>query len=871
MSGAGTDAVGRLLGPWTARLCRTPRTVALVALLLTLALLPVAARLHVRTDTTDIISDRLPSRQDYIDFRNAFPQLVRSLIVVVDGTTPEHADEARDRLASHLGEDAALFTWVYAPGGDEFFVRNGLLYLDLPALDALADRLARAQPVLGPLARDPSLRGLASTLDLVARAPEEADRAGLVPVLDALESAFAAASEQRFHRVAWSSLLGGTATEDAQRVLLVQPRLEAASLAPARAAIDAVRAAARDLEIDAAHGLRVRLTGPVALEHEELLSVARGAALASGLAFVLVAVVLGVGLGSARLVLASLATLVAGLVATAAFAALAVGDLNLISIAFVVLYIGLGIDYAVHWTLRYRELREHGAPHAAAVETAARDVGSSLLLCAVTSSVGFFAFYPTTFKGVSELGLISGTGMWVALVLSLTLLPVLLTLWPFTPAPRERRWVAMPIAPKLPTRAVAAVAFVLALGAALLLPHARFDSNPLNLRSSGSESVTTYRELLSHPDRSPLTLAWVAPDLEAARAAADAVRARPGVARALTIESLVPAEQEDKLTVIDDLRLLMGPTFAAPATAASADDPQTGFAALDASLRALAASGLSAARRASDALAALRDQLDALPADERASRVRALDESLLSGLRYQIARLRSSLQARTVTVEELPVALAALWRSADGRYRVEIAPAEDLAAADASARFVSEVRSVLPHATGLPVIQQEAGRSVVDAFRQAFITALVAIALLTLFIMRRLRDTLLVLTPVLLGTLLTVGATVLLDMPFNFANVIALPLLLGICVDNGIHIVHRHRAGTTPDGVLASSTARAVVVSALTTVVTFGGLAFSGHPGMASMGKLLTLGLGIGLVCSLLTLPALLDWSDAPRPQGESS
>jgi hopanoid biosynthesis associated RND transporter like protein HpnN len=866
-------AVGGLIARWTALVCRAPRAVALVALVLVLALVPyVAATLHMRTDTTDIISDQLPSRQDYIDFRNAFPQLVGSLIVVIDGATPEQADEARARLASKLADDADRFPWVYAPGGDEFFARNGLLYLDLDALESLSDRLARVQPVLGPLARDTSLHGLAAAFDLVARAPSDADLAEATAVLEALDAAFVAAAADRFHRVAWSSLLGASEAEDVQRLLLVQPRLDTGSLAPARRAIDGVREAAREAGIDAAHGLRVRLTGPVALEHEELLSVARGAALASGLALVLVAVVLGYGLGSARLVLASLATLLAGLVATAAFAAVAVGSLNLISIAFIVLYIGLGIDYAVHWTLRYRELREHGTAQVEAIRTAARDVGSSLLLAAFTSSIGFFAFYPTTFRGVSELGLISGTGMWIALVLTLSLLPALLTLWPFEPSPRERRWTALPIAPKLPTRTVAIVAFLLALGAALLLPRVRFDSNPLNLRASGSESVTTYRELLEDPDRSPLTLAWVAPDLDAARSAAAQVRALPSVARALTIESLVPRDQEDKLAVIDDLRLLMGPTFAAGAASdAARGDTGADLATLDTSLRNLARSGFAGASEASTALATLRAQLDTLPESERERRLSRLEESVLSGLRYQLDRLRASLQARAVTARDLPPELASLWRSADGRYRVEIAPSEDLAAADASARFVEQVRSVLPHATGLPVIQQEAGRSVVHAFRQAFITALVAISILTWMLMRDLRDALLVLTPVLLGTLLTVGMTVLLDMPFNFANVIALPLLLGICVDNGVHIVHRHRSGTTPDGVLASSTARAVVVSALATVATFGGLAFSGHPGMASMGKLLTIGLAIGLACSLITLPALLEWRDAPRGGGGAS
>lgn len=871
MSGV-VDRFGVLLAAWSGWLCRAPRTVLAIALVLSALLLAYAVReLRMHTDTTDIISDELPSRQDYIALREAFPQLVGSLIVVIDGETPELAEDARARLAERLAQDPARFPWVFAPGGDEFFARNGLLYAELDDLETLADRLTEAQPLLGPLARDPSLQGLASALDLVARAPPDArDDAGVAPLLAALAESFEAAADGRFHRLAWAELLGGADPAGNRRLLLVQPVLDRGSLAPARTAIEAVRGAAAGLGIDEAHGLRVRLTGPIALEHEELIGVARGATRASLLALVMVAVVLGVGLGSARLVFAAIATLLVGLVATAAFAAVAVGDLNLISIAFVVLYVGLGIDYSVHLCLRYRELRANGEEHAPALRHAVQAVGSSLVLCAITNSVGFFAFYPTTFKGVAELGLISGTGMWIALFLSVSLLPVLLTLWPYDPRRHAHPWRVFPLAPRLPPRAVIAGAVVLALGSLALLPRARFDSNPLNLRAPESESVTTFRELLERPESSPSALAWLATDLESAREAAASLRGHPVVAHARTIEDLVPEAQQDKLAVIGDLRFVLGPTLSSRAAAGrAAGDPAAALPALAASLGRVADAGFAQAREAADALAAARAQIERAPPAERAARAEALDESVLFGLRFQLARLREAMQAQPVALDDLPAPLAALWRSPDGRYRVEIAPAENLAQRGATERFVDDVRAVLPHATGLPVIQQEAGDAVARAFTQALVTALVAVALLTFLLMRSFRDSVLVLTPVLLGTLLTVATTVVLDMPFNFANVIALPLLLGICVDNGIHIVHRHRAGPSPGGLLASSTARAVVVSALTTIVTFGNLAFSGHPGMASMGRLLTIGLSLGLACSLLTLPALLEWQES-RARGDA-
>ena len=223
------------------------------------------------------------------------------------------------------------------------------------------------------------------------------------------------------------------------------------------------------------------------------------------------------------------------------------------------------------------------------------------------------------------------------------------------------------------------------------------------------------------------------------------------------------------------------------------------------------------------------------------------------------APLATSLEAGEITRDDLPADLVKQWVSTDGHYRVTVFPRENLNDQAAMRRFVTAVHTVAPDAIGFPVIYLEAGDAVVKAFKQAFLMALVAVTVLLLILLRPKADTILVLTPLLLAGVLTGAASVVLDIPFNFANVIALPLLLGVGVDSGIHMVHRMRAAPPASGqMLETSTARAVLYSSLTTICSFGNLAVSPHRGMASMGALLTIGIGFTLLCTLVVLPALM-------------
>jgi len=838
-----------------------------------------ARTLGVNTDTSTLVSDDLEYRRVFKAFQNAFPGRADEIVVVIEGVTPGIADRAIRELAAELAADTTAFASVYAAGSDPFFDEHGLLYLTVDSLRALRDRLEGAAGLLRDLDAHPTLDGLAGGLEDAMDGSDD-----MVPILGLLTASAFAASEGRFAPVPWSVLMTGRAPEvgDRRRILTLYPRLDFDNAVPGREALARVRGAARRLGLTERAGVQIRLTGSIAIEAEELVSAVSGARQAGLLALVSVALILFLGLRSRRLIFATLATLAVGLVFTAAFAAAAVGTLNLISVAFTVLYIGLGIDYGIHLSLRYRARMAEGSSPGDALDAAVSEVGPALALSALTTAACFYAFIPTDFTGVSELGLIGGTGMFVSFLVTLTLLPALLTVFPLRGVVGAKEGPGG--LPGLSAfiqkwRRPILVTTVLATAAALaLVPGIRFDYNPLNLRDKGSESVIAYRALLADPIARPLTISVLRADSAAISRIDDAVSPLEVVDGTRSIFDFVPADQAPKLAILRDLARVLGP--GEPATEASASGASaSGASASGASATPVADSSLAhlrgvlneyrwrgtpearaAALRLYHVLGMWERRVDGWPEAQRGPQMRALEAAFLGALTDQIGRLRAAAAAQPVTLESLPSDLKDRWVGRDGRYRIEILPAVPLITNERLWSFVDDVRAVIPDATGQAVTELEAGRVASTAFRMGLLWASLATVILLLALLRNPRAVALAVGPLVLAGIWTAGVMSYFDLPFNFANVIGLPLLLGIGVDNGIHMVHHalstRAGGSTP---MAASTSRAVLFATLTTMASFGNLAFAPHVGMASMGKLLTIGMTCALVATLVVLPALLE------------
>jgi hopanoid biosynthesis associated RND transporter like protein HpnN len=636
-------------------------------------------------------------------------------------------------------------------------------------------------------------------------------------------------------------------------------------LQPGEAATTAIRKAARELGLDSQQPpLRVRLTGPVPLADEEFATLADGAALNASLMLLALVVLLWAAVRSWRVILAIILSLVAGLIVTTAFGLLTFGKFNLISVAFAVLFVGLGVDFGIQYCVCYRAKRHANDDLQLALRLAGEEVGTALALAAASITAGFYAFLPTEYRGVSELGIIAGTGMIVAFVATITLLPSLLV--PLRP-PGEKVAVGYPgLAPVERflvdhRRAVLALAAIVVAGSMALLPRLQFDFNPLHLRSAKVESVATLLDLMQDPGTTPNTIDVLAPSVDQAAPLARQLEQLPEVDHAVTLQSFVPEQQEAKLALIQDAALLLEPVLNPGRLKSPAGDEETARAMLGAaqSLEQLHAAQPHTALDA--ASARLGQVLRTLAAAAPAQRERARD-TLIPGLSTMLEQLRAAMQARPVTLADLPDDIRRDWVAADGRARIEVFPKGDANDNATLQRFVGAVRQLAPEATGAPVSIQESGRTIVHAFVEAGILAFVAIVVLVAFALRRARDVLLTMAPIVLSGLATLGICAAVDLPLNFENIIALPLLAGIGVAFGIYYVMAWRAGRRE--LLPSSLTRAVFFSALTTGTSFGSLWLSHHPGTSSMGKLLALSLACTLVSTLLFLPALL--GEARRP-----
>jgi hopanoid biosynthesis associated RND transporter like protein HpnN len=769
---------------------------------------------------------------------------------VIEGAVPERVDQAASALADRL-RASDHFTAVSYAAGEDFFARHGLLYLPLDELQALTERLAEAQPLLAALVEDPGLRGLAGFLDL-ALAYRAADDPA--PELDRMLGAMADVVEMQlagqYAELSWRRALGGDDASPARAVVIAQPRFDYGSMAPAADAIAAVRAEAAASGIGPDEGLRLGLTGSAVLDTEELASAGRGAVLAGCLSTVAVAALLIWGLRSLRLSVATLFVLAIGLVLTAGFATLAIGRLNLISVTFAVLFVGLGVDFGIHVVLRFQEAAAGGDRKHAALHTAVAGVAGPLSLSALCAALGFLSFVPTDYRGLAELGIISAAGMVIAWTVSLTLLPTLLAMLRLPPRPigRPRAGTHGPRHPRL----VIAAAALAGAASLLALPTVTFDFNPLHLKDPNSESVRMFNALAADPETSPHVIDILAPSLGQADPVAARLETLPEVGDALTLTSFVPEAQDAKLELIDSLAFYLGPTLVPTGAAAPLGEEarRTAFGGLRAALDDAGAIGPGAAR--------LARALEALGQEPSDAALAELETRLTGTLPELLERLRQALDAGPVTLDDLPEGLRAEWVNAEGQARVLVRPAAPITGNAGLEAFARAVLDVAPDATGTPVVILEGGREVVNAFREASILALAVITLLLVIVLHQVRDLFFVLAPLALAVLYTAAIAVALGLELNFANVIVLPLLLGLGVSGAVHVVMRWREEGRPSDLAATSTPRAVLFSALTTVASFGSLAISDHLGLASMGLLLTIAIFWSLVCNLLILPSML-------------
>jgi uncharacterized protein len=890
-----TLQLGRRLR-WLVHLaCQRPWTTVLAAVLLAVASVGYAlATLTFATSTRALLPSNKPYIERYVQYDREFGEL-DDLAIVVEAASLQEATVYAGRLVRELRAARVPLTRVAYRIDPKQFEGRALLYLGLDRLREIRERIFDYQEFMEAFAARPTLDQLVGG---VATQLAEAFVGGFLDLglsegkraldLKFVHDLVAQISTRLDHpapyRSPWGGLFsvgGDTAgagyfLSDDQRLLfiLAEPGSESGSFTGNRAAIEGVRATVARLKREFP-GINVGVTGKPALSNDEMTAAFGDSQRATYLAFGLtLALLVGAFLRVGK-PLIMLAVLALSLCWAIGAATLVIGHLSLFSVMFISIVIGIGIDYGIYFLFRYEEELFLGRNLREAIEITAARTGPGMLLGAVTAAATFYVLLLTDFRGVQELGFISGTAILLAWVAMMTVFPATLVLVDRRHAARPRgsvpraialETVHVPLVDRITghPRTVLAVASALTLASVLALTWVRFDYNLLNLQALGTESVTWEKKILATSGRSGFAAMSSADTLDELRRKQEAFRRLKTVSEVDSALLLIPDRQAEKQKVIADfapivlpvrvnrpMRLELDRLIGALETLNRRLDVAAGEAPAGDTQRDLT--------RAAEDIGRLVIKLHQADPETAAASLELLQRQVYRDFLTSFQRLQANLSPRAVGLADVPPEIKRKFISPGGRFLLQIHPAVDIWDRDGAARFVADLRTVDPDVTGTPIITHEAILLMERAYKQGTLYAILVVSALTALVLRRFRQTLLALLPLALGLLWTAGLMYVFDLRFNLGNVFGLPLILGAAAEYGLSILMRYIEGREHGGPLvARSTVMGVLVSGLTTVVGFGSLMLAHHRGIFGLGLLLSLGTAASLVAALIVLPVLL-------------
>ena len=808
--------------------------------------------IKINTNTEDMLSEELTWRKYHSKYKSAFPNTTDNLILIVESSKSNNVSLVTRKLIRKL-QESDKFDSVTAIQEIDFFKKNKLLYLSEKELKELLPKLISAQPLLGMLAQNNDFIGI---LDLFKNLKQNLSSSNINEAhlfQKNINDSIGNTINNVQSPINWNSLVGKQKFKNtANQIILLQPKLDFTRLLPGQESVETVNKIISETQKEVIDPFNVAITGGAALAYDELKSVSDGTKTSGMLALLFVLIVLFFAFKSISIIFAIFANLLAGLILTATFATLAVGTLNMISIAFAVLYIGLAVDFAIHICMMYQENCSE-KEQKQAIEKAIVKLRKSLILCTLTTSIGFFSFIPTDYQGVAELGLISGVGMFLSLILSFTFLPSLLSVFPKPKIQRGKKTRFVSDKSSSSINLITAILFIFALGV-LNIQNIKFENDPINLNNKNAPSIQGLKKLKNLDQDDSFSVSVLLPNQEAASKFAEKQKENSEIEKIELINSYIPREQRKKMALIEELNIVFGGEIESkqqrPINLKFYNDQIALF------LKDFKPT-TKEENRLIENIRTLMGEIEQLEEQEKIKVFELLNTNIFYYFKDFVKSISLSLSAEMVDVSNLPDELRSLWISANNEYRVKVIPKNKTNNLNIKSfqELIDEENYVF---SGAPIINSEASRSVTLAFTQAISTALCIIFLMSYLLTRKLRFVFALLAPLVLATLSVVFLLTLFSFPINFANIIALPLLLGIGIDSSIHVFHRMKKHNSISSFYSTSTTRAVIFSALTTSLSFGSLAISSHNGTASLGILLMIGLTFITLAVLLIIPNVM-------------
>ncbi|MBI3927091.1 MAG: MMPL family transporter [Armatimonadetes bacterium] len=886
--------LGRFLGE-VARVCyRVPWLVLLAGMILGgLALFYTVTNLEINQDRGSLIGTDDPFYVKQQGYNREFPY-PDDMLVIVEGEDTRERETFVDELSKELEGDRH-FQRVFGRLVLPFLKDRALYYLDVSSLKNLVESLAEARPLLRALS---STEGLSSLLDSFNSEIEAGggSLANMLPFLNEVLGQLYVSLETRGrfeYGSPWGALFFGgqenvegvdapreleepgqtvfynTVADGQIHLLLVQPNGAAGG--------DPIRLLRRKIDwIQKAHPkLRIGLTGEGVLEYDETRSSTEDSIRSTMLSLVLVALLFGFAFRQLLRPLAGMVALVLAISWSLGFTTLAIGHLNLLTVTFATLLVGLGIDYGVHIVYRWDEELAKGYPALEAMQLTMASTGVDIFTGALSTSVAFWAVGFTDFRGIAELGIIAGTGVFLCYIAMVTVLPAFLFLArPEVGSARQVRppRLLMRLEAWLLSRAWAVVVAGTALTLLCLsqLVYLRFDYNLLSMQAPNLDSVQSELRLIHVSERSVLSGASLADGVEEARRLSREFEKLPTVSRVESVVELIPANFEEKtpyMAAIQEIlqEVVPPPLPSEPADAGNLKDMAGGFLDLERAFREAYPSLLlsddpETRKQAGDfkqLLERLFSTLEKMGPGPIEDGLTTFQRLFFEDLGQIIGFLKAQKPGKPVGLEALPENLTARSVGKSGKILLRIYPHANVWEREPLERFVTDLLKVDPDAIGSPVMMLHHTVQLKRAFETSGTYAFLAICLLLAFHFRSFQKAFLALLPLLVGVSWMLGAMVYFGVDFNLANFMGLPMILGVGLDYGIHVVHRELEEGSP-GIFSNCTGPATVLCGLTTVAGFGTLTLAHHQGIASLGFVLTTGIVSIMIASIVLLPAIL-------------
>ena len=885
---APASLLGQALVAWTRICLRFPAAVVLAAVISAVAAGAWSAQsLGYKVSRIDLLDPKSDYNKLWIDYIKEFGE-DDDAVIVVEGPSRDRVIQVLSELSQEVARDGVLFRSVLHEVDLSKIRGKGLHYLSPSDLAEIDRFIEQSQPIIeggwSHLKVATMVGGLAGRMVAGSLSPpgDEPSAGGIQePPLASLErySESLLAGLEGSRRVAdagssgyvspWPSMPESLSTLrdlSSEHLLAKEGRLGFVMLrlakskdgfAGASAATDELR---RLIKLVGSHhaDVTIGLTGLPVMEDDEMRTSQQSMIWASGLSLIAVIVVIIAGFGGVRHAFMANGVLIVGMAWAFAWATASVGHLNILSVTFTVTMIGVGIDYGTYYIGRYLEMRRRGLGCDAALLDASACVGPGILTGAITTSVAFFSAALTSFVGVAELGMIAGGGILLCCAAELLVLPAVVALvdrgplgrWIPTPVP-VHEWLA-PVARHPRFVALAAMAATMAVASGI--HELNYDHNLLNMQADGLESVAVEKKLLAECDQSVWYALSIADSREELLARKQALTALSTVERVDEIASLLPVDEELKRPLIERIQGRLAGLPERP--------PEIPIDRLDSLGETLAwAQGEAAKRpgglRTAWHLERARETLRRMGPNECFQALSTFQHQAAGDLLTRLHSLSAVADPNPPKLSDLPPSLVDRFVGQSGRHLLKIYGRGDIWNFESLRRFVKDVRSVDPRATGNPLQAYEASLEMKRSYEQAAIYSLVVIFAVLWLDFRSITYALLAALPLALGMAQTLGLMGLLGIDLNPANLIGIPLILGIAVDYGVHIVHDFLERDGPYRISAS-TANSVLVDALTTILGFGALMVASHRGLESLGRVLTLGVTTCTLTSLIFLPAVL-------------